>query len=916
MSANVFSTGDFLHINAWPWAALTFLNLLTFSAFAESLDDEGVVAFHRGDIVKVESVANRTKARGAPSWAFHAGHAAELRGELREAAKFYRQYLAARVDSVYREESRLKAATILAALKRKDDESLPHYLNALNHRLRGEFDDAIAASQGLADKFPKSSLADDALFLAGLSQFIDLGQHQGAIETFKRLLKRFPKSNYVSRTAFALGNIYGRTGNVDAARRELRSLIEMHSDGSGPRDTLVSRIWYRKATDRLALLERRMSIVPEALAQPFHFGIGSRLTVDLPVGSGENYRALWHLVREADLPVTHLTHWLTRQTKWRWERKQQLIAASRAGFTPVIAYWYFGDEISPKFVKENRKQYLAQIREQLIPLIKDLPEVLILLEPEFNKSGIGTWAGWDDVATEAIRIIKESAAGAKVGLTFGDFGRGDLSKYQTLLKSSIPISDFVGFMEMRSAYDATFRLDPSATLVESATLFAEQLHQSFGKPVYLGYVALSTANGWERKQAQWLNALIEQVPILSQTGVFGMSLFSMFDDPRHVGWFADAERSFGVFDHLGEPKPAAAVWRRGARQHAERDRTAPNLRGELRIDSGRGGVTGQGRLDEWARWTIDVIGRQSRARRQFLGAGARIAFQWFGDADHGHFAAENCAVVLTLVDHAGNTRRLDNLPDVQLRNAPRRRVLETVMINPGRNAHAWDRSLASLRKFGYKEVGHTEMRFAGGISGANVDFETPLDLAPAAAQNAKAPGGFLALAVRFEGTAEGFFIGLEDADGVRTDVRAEAYMNPEPTRWQRLNIPLTDFPSDGLRFASGDNGTVKPVNWRQLKRLVFSTRAKPIQVNIKDVQFSYVSRAAESSIVASGPPIDTAIGSGQVRASRSSAPAFILSPATGASLKYPSSDAPPSAAATKGSDGAPSQPSRGLYPRR
>ena len=80
------------------------------------------------------------------------------------------------------------------------------------------------------------------------------------------------------------------------------------------------------------------------------------------------------------------------------------MACIRAGYTPVIAFWYFGDAISPEFVKNNKEAYWQTIQQQLIPLIRDLPEVVILLEPEFNKNGITKWNGWDAVASRAIAL--------------------------------------------------------------------------------------------------------------------------------------------------------------------------------------------------------------------------------------------------------------------------------------------------------------------------------------------------------------------------------------------------------------------------------------------------------------------------------------------------------------------------------
>ncbi|MCH9672369.1 MAG: hypothetical protein K0U93_13055, partial [Gammaproteobacteria bacterium] len=97
---------------------------------ADSFDDSAQRAFQLRDRGALEQIIARVDDARA-SKHFHAAHAAELSRDYGKAAKLYAKYLATREDKVYREEARLKAATIRGALKRGDTVGLGIFLSAL-----------------------------------------------------------------------------------------------------------------------------------------------------------------------------------------------------------------------------------------------------------------------------------------------------------------------------------------------------------------------------------------------------------------------------------------------------------------------------------------------------------------------------------------------------------------------------------------------------------------------------------------------------------------------------------------------------------------------------------------------------------------------------------------------------------------
>nr|MCH9675329.1 hypothetical protein [Gammaproteobacteria bacterium] len=805
---------------------------------------------------------------------------------------------------------------------------------ALNARMRGEFAEAIRLCDTISNG--NSTFVDDAMFLAGLIYGVDLGDHAGALRVHESLLERFPDSSYINRTLFALGSEYAKNADLPRAREYLERLRTRHADGDEAKDKLISRIWFAKAEDRLGLLSTKEAVEGQVEAPPFHFGVGSRLTVDQPVGTHTGHRMLWRLAAQANLPITHVTHWITRDTDWQWEHKQYLLGAAKAGYTPVVSFWYFGDQISPEFVRRNRAEYMKVIRTKLVPLIAELPDVLVLLEPEFNKSNMAAWTGWDTVAADAIMAIKDGAKNARVGLTFGDFGRSDVAKFEKVLSRSIDASDFLGYMEMRSAYDATYRLDPSSTLVESATMFARQLSQRFRKPIYLGYVALSTANGWEAKQAVWLNSLLEEVPVLAAHGVFGMSIFAMFDEPRHKGWFADAERSFGLFRADGVPKAGAQRWSEAVREFLATDSRAPELTTPIALTTDAGGVAGRASFSEWVRWRLQIKGRESGASRTLSGAGIQAVFSWHGQSDAVPFATEDCDITLTFVDRADNEVTVTEASRLRVDKRARTRPVLAIDVAPGKNTHVWNRAKAVARKFGYRDEGFTQLDFKGEPTGVNVELEAPLALQQLLREGARVIAadskvvrrisGFLELQIRSSQDVEGLSVGLEDADGVRTGVALDAYGQAIDADWQALRIPLNDFPLSGRRYVAGDDGKPKPLNWNTVQRVVFIAKSQPAKVDIRGLRFDYLLAGASITALprsAGAAPAVTLAASTADQArpgSRSSGRPAQLGQITDESVSAPEREVgggEPSTVGTEESseDSTDSQHVRGIYPQ-
>ena len=278
------------------------------------------------------------------------------------------------------------------------------------------------------------------------------------------------------------------------------------------------------------------------------------------------------------LKFKYMALWLTPGWK-EWVTKEQLLQIAKDGYTPLLVYYTFGDRSSREYLEADGgarlKAWHKDITENLGPLADIGSEVLIALEPEFNiipASGtpLSSWPGWFKEVGRAIDALHRAAPMAKVGLCPGNWGNRDLVPVMSGVAAQ---SDFIAFPEMRAASDPTVDaksrgyLDVAGAAVE----YSAYLKESFGKPLLIAYLALSSyadgnPRGWEREQARIIKGLFDREAELVQNGVFGLVYFAYFDDPGHgTEFFGEAERHFGLKDERGRPKKAWRVWKNRSR---------------------------------------------------------------------------------------------------------------------------------------------------------------------------------------------------------------------------------------------------------------------------------------------------------------------------------------------------------------
>lgn len=315
-------------------------------------------------------------------------------------------------------------------------------------------------------------------------------------------------------------------------------------------------------------------------------GVGDRLTFH----ADDAWRSLRAEALRLGLPLDLLQVWLPRGWEDAWIEPEALARLAHSGTTPVVVHAFFGDAISRERVQAERTEWLASVRRMARRIAVDAP-VLVILEPEFNnrpprgETAITDWPGFSDALRRAVGVVREEAPRARVGTCAGDYSPS--RELETPLRGVAESLDFLCFQEMRGRTRPDAHPDGLA-LGRAALSYARYLDRTFGRPVLLGYVAVSSWGGWEEEQARALRSLAERREALRAAGVFGLVYFQLRDDPHHAGWFGPAERHFGLTTASGEPKPALRVFRalgeasrpRPARPRAPRPRSraAPRRR--------------------------------------------------------------------------------------------------------------------------------------------------------------------------------------------------------------------------------------------------------------------------------------------------------------------------------------------------
>ncbi len=105
------------------------------------------------------------------------------------------------------------------------------YDRATQSYQQGKYDVARKEFQEFATKYPKSELADNALFSVGECYFAEK-KYQDAIEVYQQVLDRYPKGDRIPHALLKQGTAFQQMGDHTAARILYERLLEKYPDSS------------------------------------------------------------------------------------------------------------------------------------------------------------------------------------------------------------------------------------------------------------------------------------------------------------------------------------------------------------------------------------------------------------------------------------------------------------------------------------------------------------------------------------------------------------------------------------------------------------------------------------------------------------------------------------------------------------
>lgn len=291
-------------------------------------------------------------------------------------------------------------------------------------------------------------------------------------------------------------------------------------------------------------------------------------------------------------PVDALTHadrqgiamqfgvfWMGAWTaKHGWDyAEDNLNAARRRGITPIVHWWYWGDDISPACVArgcEDDRQGVWKDRTAWYRMTRELAstiretmhgaETIVVVETEFNKGGIEAWEPFDGYLLDQILELQR-VPGVKVAVSFGNWGLEHWARFNRAAAAA----DYVGTQLLRSSVrDAETYRQAVDTLIAGTA----HLGDTFRKPSLVIDLALSSypASSYEQHQADVVAELFTRLPELKAHGVTGIVWRAIEDDPSFdtSNYHGLAERHWGVIRADGSAKPALRPFIDGIRREA------------------------------------------------------------------------------------------------------------------------------------------------------------------------------------------------------------------------------------------------------------------------------------------------------------------------------------------------------------
>lgn len=255
--------------------------------------------------------------------------------------------------------------------------------------------------------------------------------------------------------------------------------------------------------------------------------------------------------------------WITKNWQEEWfDAKTTQKEILDKGYTPMFMFYYFGDEINPQFIEDNKKAYFEQLKKFTHYLKKLKGQKIVVLNPEYNMFGVEKLDMMNDIFLKSYKILRDDPQ-VLVGPCVGDFGnyknindKKEWILFDKSLKRAAKKADFIAFQEMRALTRNS--KDDMLRTPQRAYNFSKYLYKKYNKPTIFAYAAISSyGKDGEQIQGDVYKGFIKYIPkMYKEAHLIAFGTFHYFDYPGHVGYFNEAEEFFGLLKKDGSAKPA------------------------------------------------------------------------------------------------------------------------------------------------------------------------------------------------------------------------------------------------------------------------------------------------------------------------------------------------------------------------
>lgn len=160
------------------------------------------------------------------------------------------------VVDVNKHRAAIKLPVIKESATYGDGKNFKDYLAAVNARENGDMNAALEQIDQVLISNSNTYIADDALYLKGYIELMDIQDYAAARKTMQQLRRLYPDSTYYDTALYSEALALKSLGNENLATEILLDLRYKHTgiDSLGitlPKDNIVSRMWFDRANNVL-----------------------------------------------------------------------------------------------------------------------------------------------------------------------------------------------------------------------------------------------------------------------------------------------------------------------------------------------------------------------------------------------------------------------------------------------------------------------------------------------------------------------------------------------------------------------------------------------------------------------------------------------------------------------------------------